>query len=321
MNNKLNVADNLAIFADKISAQAIRIAGIGMGSNLPGRIARTLSPTILSVLAGQAKSGCLAVSGTNGKSTTSGFISSILNKAGLKIVHNRQGANLITGITASLIDSCRWGGCLDCDYCLFEIDEATLRNVASEVPLTAVLVTNLFRDQLDRFGELDTTARLINNGIDCNHTPAILNSDDPNVAQLAPNSERIYYGIESVDEELDKSSTECLELAYCPKCGHDYTYSRFYYGQLGHYLCSNCGNQRPSPEVAAYDVVLSAHGSKFTLKLGAASFYIELSLPGLFNVYNALAAAAMAYKLGISGEVICAGLNNYKTLFGPFGKR
>jgi UDP-N-acetylmuramyl tripeptide synthase len=318
--HKLKVVDNLAVVAGKISAKAIRALHIGLGSNLPGRVARKMAPTVLSVLAKQAKNGCLAVTGTNGKSTTSGFISSILHQAGFKIVHNRQGANLITGITASLIEAAEWRGNLDCDYCLFEIDEATLPNVAAEVPLKAIVVTNLFRDQLDRFGELDTTARLINKGIDCNHTPAILNCDDPNVAQLATESDRIYYGVESDIEGAgcgdERSSTQYLELAYCPKCGHGYSYSRFYYGQLGHYSCPNCGNQRPAADVAAEDVVLSAHGSQFTLRLGANKFGVNLSLPGLFNVYNALAAAAMAYKLGIDGSVISSGLNNYITLFG-----
>ena len=177
------MSDKLAVIAGKLSARAIRVAGAGLGSNLPGRIALALSPGVLSDLAKQARLGVLAVSGTNGKSTTSGFISVLTPRR--KIVHNRQGANLVSGITASLIDSADWGGKLDVDYCLFEIDEAALPLVARAVNIQTILVTNLFRDQLDRFGELDTTASLIDKGIAINQSKTILNADDPNVAKLA----------------------------------------------------------------------------------------------------------------------------------------
>ncbi|HEY9784623.1 MAG TPA: Mur ligase family protein, partial [Candidatus Obscuribacterales bacterium] len=202
----MTTQEKLAVAAGKAAARTIRLFGAGLGSNLPGRLARKVSPQILSGLAKQASRGVIAVTGTNGKSTTAGLLSSILRTAGFKLIHNRQGANLVTGITATLVDAATWSGEINADYCLFEIDEAALPVVASEVNLSSIVVTNLFRDQLDRFGELDTTARLIEKGIALNHSTAVLNADDPNVSQLCPNEQRYYFGIESRNETGDKTT-------------------------------------------------------------------------------------------------------------------
>ncbi len=310
------VVDRLAIAAAKLSAKAIRVAGLGMGSNLPGKVARKLSPSVLNKLAAQSRLGVIAVSGTNGKSTTSGFLASILSKAGYRVVHNRQGANLVTGITATLIDEASWTGTLDTDYCLFEIDEASLPVVASEIKIGNIIVTNLFRDQLDRFGELDTTARLINKGIAINNSEAVLNADDPNVASLAPESKHLYYGIESLAASSTNQAGLLAELSYCNKCGKEYSYDLIFYGQLGHYTCSSCQNKRPTPDVSAHNVDVRSSGSSFQIKFGNVASDIRLNLPGLFNVYNALAAAAIAFQMDIAAETIREGLNKYSTLFG-----
>lgn len=310
------VTDSLAIAAGKLSAQAIRVAGLGLGTNLPGKVARRLSPSVLHKLAKQSRLGVIAVSGTNGKSTTSGFLASILSKAGYKLVHNRQGANLVTGITATLIDNANWQGRLDTDYCLFEIDEAALPLVAAEIEINHVIVTNLFRDQLDRFGELDTTARLINKGIAINHSKTVLNADDPNVASLAPESDHLFYGIESINPTCVSQIGQLAELSYCGKCGSEYSYDLIFYGQLGHYACPKCSNKRPKPDVQAHNVTVHPAGSTFRVSHGHISAEIHLNLPGMFNVYNALAAAAIAFQLDIAGETIKEGLNKYSTLFG-----
>ncbi len=251
----------------------------------------------------------------------------------------------MTGITASLVDSADWCGNLDVDYCLFEIDEAALPIVAKEVPISVVLVTNLFRDQLDRFGELDTTALLIGRGITCNKSKAVLNADDPNVAQLGADCERLFYGIESLSpdnssgsphasEAAETSSFKTVqspdpateasgtpeagvqELAYCPTCSAEYVYSITFYGQLGHYACKSCGSQRPVPDISGSDVHLHPSSSTFALGYKGKSYAVSLPLPGLFNVYNALAAASLCFSLGLSADVICAGLTDYSTLFG-----
>lgn len=317
------MSDTLAVIAGKLSAQAIRMMGLGLGSNLPGRVSLKIAPSVLSHLSSQARKGVVAVSGTNGKSTTSGLIASIFTAANQKIVHNRQGANLLTGIAATVVDASNWTGNLDADFCLFEIDEAALPVVAKEVKIGNVVVTNLFRDQLDRFGELDTTAKLITSGIAVNSSAAILNADDPNVAQMVPNVERLFYGIKNLASETCGEShgreligeANTSELSYCPACGNEYVYDLLVYGQLGHYRCS-CGHKRPEPSVFAENVKVVATGSQFTLNYESQKIEIELNLPGTFNVYNALAAAALAFKLGLPADAIKKGLCTYSTLFG-----
>lgn len=312
---------SLAVMTGKITAGTIRRLGAGLGSNLPGRLARLVSPAILHQLAQQAKLGVLAVTGTNGKSTTSGLLSSILRTAGFTLVHNRQGANLITGITATVVEAASWNGKLNADYCLFEIDEAALPLVAAEVKLSIVLVTNLFRDQLDRFGELDTTAKLIASGIAKNASKAVLNSDDPNVSQLAPESQRAFFGIESLCTSKEVSEAQASrandrELSYCHRCGADIAYDLFFYGQLGHWRCTQCQFERPTPSVVAKNVCVHPDSSSFDLTIDGITTDVSVSLPGLFNVYNALAAAAAASQLGVSLEAIRQGFKSYKTLFG-----
>lgn len=310
-----------------MSAQAIRALGLGLASNLPGKISRHIATSVLGHLSAQARKGVLAVSGTNGKSTTSGLVASILNHAGMKLVHNRQGANLVTGITACVVDASSWSGHIDADYCLFEIDEAALPMVAKEVKIDQVLVTNLFRDQLDRFGELDTTAKLITKGILQNHSSSVLNADDPNVAQMVPECRRVFYGVrglactaESPEFTESKGSQSfegnSTELSYCGSCGEEYSYSLRFYGQLGHYLCPSCGKKRPEPDVYADEVSVAAASSQFKLHYKDIVLDINLSLPGMFNVYNALAAAALCFNAGIDAQFVKAGLCEYATLFG-----
>lgn len=310
----------LAIVAAKLSASTIRRLNLGLGSNLPGRLARRLEPNVLRNLARQARKGVVVVSGTNGKSTSAGFVASILAKAEIPYVHNRQGANLITGITASIVEASAWSGKLDCDYCLFEVDEAALPLFAKEVTIQAALVTNLFRDQLDRFGELDTTAKLISKGIEAQETIAVLNADDPNVAQLKQGGNVRYFGLESVLSKpqisQEKNAGGPEELSACPGCGAEFDYELKFYGQLGHYVCLKCGLRRPKLDVFARNVKLESAGATFELLLGGKSYPAQLRIPGLFNVYNAVGAAALCYELCIKPELIVAGLADYATLFG-----
>jgi UDP-N-acetylmuramyl tripeptide synthase len=231
-------------------------------------------------------------------------------------VHNRQGANLATGITASLIDAADWRGFIDADYGLFEIDEAALPVVAREIKLQTVIVTNLFRDQLDRFGELDTTARLIAKGITENNSLAVLNADDPNVAQLVREGTHLFYGIDSGTEQNVPPQAQLAELSYCAACGSEIVYETITYGQLGKWRCSRCEHRRPPLDFYASDIDLAPSSSTFVLNKGRYSLDVELKLPGLFNIYNAVAAGAAASMLGISLEGIKEGLKEYRTLFG-----
>lgn len=321
----LNISERLAVVAGKVTAKTIRLVGAGLGSSFPGRLARKLAPSILAKLVRQTRLGIIAVTGTNGKSTTAGLLSSILKTAAFSLVHNRQGANLVSGITASLIEAANWKGLVNADYCLFEIDEAALPKVANETELNLVVVTNLFRDQLDRFGELDTTQKLIESGIRRGRSRAILNADDPNVSQLCSQFKPLFFGIESISSPSlleapllfnDTLSTQTMELSYCTSCGNEISYETLFYAQLGHWNCAKCSSKRPLPQVFARNVEVSSASSQFELYAQGGSVAVSLTLPGLFNVYNALAAAAAACQLEIPLETIKGGLQGYTTLFG-----
>jgi UDP-N-acetylmuramyl tripeptide synthase len=308
-------SDQLALLTGKCTARTIQLLGAGMASNLPGRFARKIAPKILTKLSNQTKLGVVTVTGTNGKSTTAGLLSSILKVAGFKLVHNRQGANLVTGITSCLIDAASWGGHIEVDYALFEVDEAALPVLAQEIVLNTVVVTNLFRDQLDRFGELDTTARLIAKGIVENRSMAILNADDPNVSQLISEGPRLSFGIQ-LDEGQAETEKQLAELSYCANCGSEIVYKSVAYSQLGDWQCSKCSHARPPLDFYASEIDLLPSSSSFRFNAGLNSIDIELRLPGLFNIYNATAAGAAASSLGVALETIKEGIKEYSTLFG-----
>ena len=307
----------LAIAAAKITSGSIKLSGAGMASSLPGKIACAIDPNLLPYLTSQLSQGCITVSGTNGKSTTSGLLASVLRTAGYKIVHNRQGANLVAGITASLVDSAEWSGLLKADLGILEVDEAAFPKLAGQVVCKTVIVTNLFRDQLDRYGELDKTASLITEGIKANNSTAILNADDANVCNLSCPAAKIYYGLENINT-ASEDNAYCnytdehiiREVSYCPNCGKEITYEN------AGWHCTQCPYSRPPLDVYANNIELLSASSRFTLNYKQNKLDIELPLPGLFNIYNALAAATAALNMDVSLHKIKEGLEKYQTLFG-----
>jgi len=308
----------LAISAAKSVSSLIRFFGMGMASSLPGKVANTICPSILPFLANQLPQGCLAITGTNGKSTTSGLLASILRETGYQVIHNRQGANLIAGITAAFIEETSIGGSLKGNFGLLEVDEAALPVLTKAVCCQSIVVTNLFRDQLDRYGELDKTAQLITSGIKEQNSAAILNADDPNVCNLPCPGRKIFYGLdycEPIQEGSQSNSCAGAEISYCPKCGHEISYLTSS-NASSLWKCSNCNYSRPELDFYADGIELLPSSSNFTLHSKLQSATINLPLPGLFNVYNATAAGAAAFSFGIGLNTIKRGLEQYETLFG-----
>ncbi len=312
----------LATLAAKSISKLIRLSGAGMASNLPGKIANAICPNTLPYFAKQLTRGCLAVSGTNGKSTTSGLLASILAQAGYQVIHNRQGANLIAGITAAFTEAANLNGSLKGNFGLLEVDEAALPLLTKTVDCQNILVTNLYRDQLDRYGELDKTAKLIAQGIAQKQSNAILNADDPNVCNLSCPATKIFYGLNNSSLNYDTTSPVSTvndlsntEISYCPHCGNE-----IYYGSSktlsGNWSCLSCNYKRPDLDFYASNIKLFSEHSTFVLNDKHGSASITLPLPGLFNVYNATAAGAAASHLGVNLNTIKTGLEKYETLFG-----
>jgi len=307
----------LSLLTAKILAQAIKLSKAGAGTNLPGRIAREIYPALLKDLVKQNKKEIITITGTNGKTTTAGLIASILREDNRKVVHNQRGANMLNGITTAIAEQAGFTGRIDSDNCVFEIDEAYLYRAVDEFSPDIVTVTNLFRDQLDRYGELNTTARKIETGIEktLKNKPLklVLNADDPIVSRIAADSalEKLFFGFDKVKFLNQDEKIESPQESVNCQCGRSFKYSEIIYGHLGGFYCE-CGVKRPTPHVRASAVV---DVDSCVLYINE-EFEVKVNLPGLYNCYNALCAISTAYAAGISSDTIKKGIQNYSTIFG-----
>jgi UDP-N-acetylmuramyl tripeptide synthase len=299
------------LLAARATGAAARLAGRG-GTSLPGKVLTRVEPHAIARLAARLPDGSVVVSATNGKTTTAAMVSAILRRTGTRLVHNRAGANMAGGVAAALAAARG-------DMGLFEVDEFWLGPVASELDPRAVLLGNLFRDQLDRYGELEIIAdrwAAIVAGLPA-ATALVLNADDPLVADLGrARGDACYFGVH--DDALALPELQhASDSKHCRRCGHAYVYEAAYLAHLGRYECPNCGRRRPDPAVAASAVEL--HGIRsaaFTLTAPEGERRIELPLPGLYNVYNALGAAALCLRLGVPLDDVAAGLGEVAPAFG-----
>ncbi|MDQ7793119.1 MAG: Mur ligase family protein [bacterium] len=290
------------------------------GSNLPGRVALFLYPRILARLSGQCRSGAVLVTGTNGKTTTALMLTGILNRAGLTVVHNRSGANLISGITATYLQACDWRGRMKAAIGVAEVDEASVARVVREMPVRAIVVTNFFRDQLDRFGELDHTVTLVGRGLELlgDKAWALLNADDPLVAGLAGarRGPITFYGVEADADPGEHHPAR--EIRYCSRCELPFRYLAVTYGHLGHYRCPGCGDGRPVPDIAVTGIWQggAGAGSLLAVRTGRGPVELAVPLPGMYNVYNALAAVACSDALDLPWQAVEEGLAAFTASFG-----
>jgi UDP-N-acetylmuramyl tripeptide synthase len=310
------------LFAAKVAAaRAIgalsRRSGRGGGTTLPGRFLLRIAPDAIGRLGAGLERSRTIISATNGKTTTAGMLASALQAAGRDPVHNRAGSHMAWGVATALLDG---GG----DEGLFEVDEAWLPSVADELAPTLLVLGNLFRDPLDRYGELERLAdqwAAVVAGRE-GRTGLVLNADDPLIADLGRDRELrrregvTFFGIEDPAQAVPELQ-HAFDAKHCRRCGAPYRYERAFVGHLGHYRCPNCGADRPAPDVYATGIELQGiSGSRFRVRTGDGELTIDLPLPGLYNVYNALAAIAAAGRLGIAGEQISAGLQSVRAAFG-----
>jgi UDP-N-acetylmuramyl tripeptide synthase len=305
------------VAAAKAVGTLARRAGRGGGTSLPGKVLTRLEPHAIGRLAGRLGRGSVVVSATNGKTTTAAMVASILERTGARLVHNRAGANMAGGVASALAAAARRGGrALAGDLGLFEVDEFWLGPVVEELEPRALLLGNLFRDQLDRYGELETIADRWAAVTAAASATLVLNADDPLVADLGRARGARYFGVQ--DDALALPELQhASDSKHCRRCGHAYAYAAIYLAHLGRYRCPNCGQERPQPEVAATAVEL--HGIRsaaFTLRTPGGDRQIALPLPGLYNVYNALGAASLCLALGVPLDAVVAGLEVVAPAFG-----
>ncbi len=301
----------------KAAGALSRRSGRGGGTTLPGRILLRLAPDAIARLGGGLRRGSTVISATNGKTTTSGMIAAALRAAGREPVHNRAGSNMTWGVATALLEQ-------PGDEGLFEVDEAWLPRVAEDLDPKLIVLGNLFRDQLDRYGELeklaDDWATMVADR--AGRTGFVLNADDPLIADLGRDHELArrpgvtYIGIDDGRHALPELQ-HAHDAKHCRRCGAPYDYERAFVGHLGHYSCPNCEADRPAPDVVAEQIELRGmKGAEVRVRTPAGSADLSLPLPGLYNVYNALAALAAALRLGVTLEQATAGLAAAEAAFG-----
>jgi lipid II isoglutaminyl synthase (glutamine-hydrolysing) len=288
-----------------------RLAGRGGGTTLPGKLLWKLDPAAIDALAARLPQGSVAVSATNGKTTTAAMVAEILRPR-LRVAHNDSGANLVSGVASALVRA------RDAQLGLFEVDEGALPEVARRVRPKALLLGNLFRDQLDRYGEVELVAgRWRATVAALPHAQLVVNGDDPQVGALARPGGRVF-GLD--DPRVARPALQhAADSKYCLRCGTPYEYAAAYVGHLGDYRCPNCGHARPPLDVVAREIELHGlDGASFALVAAEGERRIDLPLPGLYNVYNALGAASLALTLGIGLDDVRDGLARFSAAFGRF---
>jgi UDP-N-acetylmuramyl tripeptide synthase len=302
----------LEIAAARAVGALSRLTGRGGGTTVPGKLLWKLDPGAIDRLAARLPQGSVLVSATNGKTTTAAMAAEILRPR-LTVAHNDSGANLVSGIASTLLRS------NGAELGLFEVDEGALPEVAARVRPRALCLGNLFRDQLDRYGELELIGERWRAVVD--ELPGArlaLNGDDPQLGALARDREALVFGLD--DRRWARPSLQhAADSKYCVACGTPYEYAAAYIGHLGDYRCPACGLARPPLDVSAREVELNGlESAAFTLVTENGERRVRLRVPGLYNVYNALAAAALALSLDVALDDVVAGLERFAAAFGRF---
>jgi UDP-N-acetylmuramyl tripeptide synthase len=304
----------LEIAAARGVAALSRRLGAGGGTTIPGKLLAQLDPGAIDRLAAGLTDGTAVVSATNGKTTTTAMTAEILRPRH-RLAHNAAGANLVSGVASALLAD------PDAELGLFEVDEGALPELVRRLRPSAVCLGNLFRDQLDRYGELELVAERWRSAIGGlpEEASLVFNADDPQLAAVAeahPHS--VAFGLD--DPRVARPALQhAADSKYCVRCGTPYAYAAAYVGHLGDYRCPRGHHERPPLEVAGREVAL--HGldsASFSLDTPEGSRRVELRLPGLYNVYNAVAATALTRALGVGLDEIAAGLERFSAAFGRF---
>jgi lipid II isoglutaminyl synthase (glutamine-hydrolysing) len=292
--------DRIIIASTRLISRCITTLRLGAGATWPGEIATAISPSILSTLATSFTDGIVLVVGTNGKTTTSLMLAQLFTAEGKRVIHNASGANLLNGIVSSCILSADVWGNVSADYGVFEVDENSLPVVLKYVKPKAIVVLNLFRDQLDRYGEVDIIVEKWQKALSVisnqsSVTRLVINADDPGVALLGKSRKNVtYFGLNDKTKFL-KQSEHATDSTFCPNCGKRLTYEGIYYSHIGIWRCTKCKAKRPEPTVHTF----------------------PSALPGLYNQYNTLAAVATAKALGFGAKKpLEASLRSFAPAFG-----
>lgn len=294
----MNLRTRVAIILGKSVSWISKTFRLGAGATWPGEIALRMNPRILRVLSEKAPH-IILVAGTNGKTTTVKMIETILAAAGKNVIRNASGANLDNGLTSAFLADMQWNQHFRSNYFIFEVDELTLPNVLKDITPEIIVLTNLFRDQLDRYGEVDAIAEkwMVALGALDTKTTVIVNADDPHLAFIGSKlSTKVkYFGLEDPLLYLPKMQ-HATDTIYCPNCGARLTFAGVYFSHLGTWACGKCSFVPPKNDMVSADFVSP--------------------IEGVYNKYNTIAAGLTTHVLGLSKAEIAAGLTKFTPAFG-----
>lgn len=310
-----------ALVLARLTYLAIKLLHRSSGTSFVGMMTLKVCPDFLAHCRKYIKNNAITISGTNGKTTTSGLVAHIFEENQNSIIHNVKGANMLTGIANVFALNIK--PFKRFDYAVIESDEAYLTKLYDYFKADYLLVTNLFRDQLDRYGELSTTASFIQNAIDKNkELKLILNADDPLVTNFGKGKNAIYYGFEEVEfcSEIHNATSNAPTEVFNCICGKPLQYNKQFFAQEGHYYCAKCGFKRPEPNYKGYIKIYSDY-SELKIRHNDKDFEFKINLVGLYNAYNVLGAVASAMENGIDYQTIKKAVSTYKSIFGRAERR
>ena len=310
-----------AIAAARFMSTGLRITGRGGGTAAPGLAALTIDPTIVRKVTERLPDGVVIVAGTNGKTTTSRLLADILGQSGLTVAHNRSGSNLMRGVASAFAERSSFRGRLKADIAVIEADEAAFPEIVGMTSPRVVLLNNLFRDQLDRYGELDAIARRwqpVLTSLDASAT-VVVNADDPMLVAITDGiaARRVAFGLDPGVHCLERLP-HAADAATCRRCGAELHYRALAVSHLGNWTCEQCGWSRPSLDVEGSDIELSGVESlDLSVRDGEDGITrLHVSIPGLYNAYNVVAAVAAAQALGVETPAVTAACTSFTAPFG-----
>ena len=305
-----------AIAACKSVKLAARILHKG-GTAKPGEIALKICPELLNVVSKGVET--IVVTGTNGKTTSCRMLEQAFAEAGLDCIANRSGANLMSGIVTEFVTECSLSGKCRKKYAVMECDEGWTKKVLPAMHPKAFLVTNLFRDQVDRYGDVDNTLAAIRAGVEGSpETTLVLNADDHIVAALGENVPNpvLWYGMDATAGDSG-ITPDASEVTKCMVCGAELEYSYVNYAHHGGWKCPGCGRERPVTDFGVSELLsLGLDGSSVKMHVGAAELQIYVNQPAKYNIANAAGTIAGAAAMGLPATAAAAAVEKFRPGFG-----
>jgi UDP-N-acetylmuramyl tripeptide synthase len=310
-----------AVSAGKLAGEASRRLGRGGGATVAGLVANYLDPGALATLGAQLGHGTVLVTATNGKTTTARLVAALFSAAGMTVAHNRTGSNMLRGVSSTLLDVAGLDGTLPegpRSAGVFEVDEVHLPLAADALRPRQVAILNLFRDQLDRYGEVDKVLAEWQRSLEFlePESTLVLNADDPSVASLADlwSGRSVFFGVDDLAQATPRR--QGADARWCEDCGGGFHYDATFYWHIGHWRCTSCGRARPTPDVRATAVESRRDRLRIEMETPAGAATVTSSLTGLYNVYNLLAAAAVGLNAGLDLDLVAETLSAASAAFG-----